>query len=75
MAMLKQQYQKEESLTKDKLSQLSNRELQVFELIKQGKSNKEICADLFIELSTLKSHINRIYKKLEIKNRKEVRNI
>ena len=28
-----------------------------------NKSNKEICNELFIELSTLKTHINKIYKR------------
>ena len=50
---------------------LSIKEQQVYGLIKEGKSNKEICSELFIEQSTLKSHINHIYKKLDIKSRKD----
>lgn len=53
------------------IDQLSNRQKEVFHLIVLGKSNKEICSTLFIEQSTLKSHINQIYKILDIKNRKE----
>lgn len=54
---------------------LTNRQQQVFDLILKNKSNKEISKELFIELSTLKTHINKIYKVLNIKNRKEAKNI
>ena len=47
------------------------RELRILELIVQGKTNKEIATDLFIELSTVKSHINKLYAKLQVKNRRE----
>ena len=57
---------------KNRINQLSIKEKEVFYLIINGKSNKEICATLFIEHSTLKSHINHIYKKLDIKSRKEI---
>jgi len=56
-----------------KIDLLTKRQKQVFELILQNKSNKQISQELFIELSTLKTHINKIYKTLDIKNRKEVR--
>ena len=63
--------QKEEEL-QHRLDQLSFKEKEVLNHILSGKSNKEICATLFIEHSTLKSHINHIYKKLEVKSRKEM---
>ena len=50
---------------------LSRRQLEVFRLIVKGMTNKEICDLLFIEPSTLKSHINQIYKMLNMGNRKE----
>jgi len=56
-----------------KLFELSVRQKEVFELIVKGKSNKEIIAELNIELSTLKTHINQIYKILHIKSRKETK--
>jgi DNA-binding CsgD family transcriptional regulator len=63
--------QKENS--KFQLSELTTRQKEVYELIVSGKSNKEIMANLFIEQSTLKSHINQIYKKLNVKNRRELK--
>lgn len=55
------------------LEKLTPQQKKVYDLIITGKSNKEIMADLYIEQSTLKSHINQIYKKLQIKNRKELK--
>lgn len=50
---------------------LSTREIEVLELINTGLSNKEIADKLFVSLSTVKTHINNIYKILEVKNRRE----
>lgn len=54
--------------------QLTNRQRDIYDLILQGKSNKEIMCTLYIEASTLKTHVNQIYKKLKIKNRRQLRN-
>ncbi len=51
---------------------LSKREIEVIALIKQGKRNKEIAEELFIDLSTVKTHLNKIYRKTGVKNRKEL---
>lgn len=51
---------------------LSRRETEVLELLCQRKTNSQIADELCIELSTLKTHINRIYKKLEVKNRSQL---
>ncbi|NVO19848.1 MAG: helix-turn-helix transcriptional regulator [Bacteroidetes bacterium] len=58
-----------------KLQELSARQKEVFNLIIKSKSNKEIMAELNIELSTLKTHINQIYKILGIKNRREAQRL
>ncbi len=50
---------------------LSQREIEVLGLINSGLSNKEIAEKLFVSLSTVKTHINNIYKILEVKNRRE----
>jgi DNA-binding CsgD family transcriptional regulator len=52
---------------------LTVRQREVYDLIISGKSNKEIMAELFIEQSTLKTHINQIYRKLKIKNRRQLK--
>jgi DNA-binding CsgD family transcriptional regulator len=57
------------------LHDLSIQERKILALIKEGKSNKEISDDLNIGLSTVKSHVNNIYTKLDIKSRKEVLNL
>jgi DNA-binding NarL/FixJ family response regulator len=66
---------KEENGLQLRLKKLSDKEQEIEQLILLGKSNKEICAELFIEQSTLKTHINHIYKKLEIHSRKELKAI
>jgi DNA-binding CsgD family transcriptional regulator len=55
------------------LNGLTERQREVYDLIISGKTNKEIMAELFIEQSTLKSHINQIYGKLSIKSRSELK--
>jgi DNA-binding CsgD family transcriptional regulator len=50
---------------------LSKREIEVLGLINSGLSNKEIAQNLHVSLSTVKTHINNIYKILEVKNRRE----
>ena len=57
----------------NQVEELSARHKQVFDLIVIGKSNKEIMDELCIELSTLKTHINKIYKILEIKSRQQIK--
>ena len=55
------------------LNLLTVKELQIFEEIMAGKSNKEIAATHFVELSTIKTHINNLYGKLGVGSRKELR--
>ena len=51
---------------------LSEREKEVFKLVLIGKKNQEIANELFVDISTVKTHINNIYKKTGVKNRKEL---
>ena len=48
---------------------LSNRELDVLELLAAGHSNQEIADSLFVSLNTVKTHISNIYGKLNVKRR------
>ena len=52
--------------------QLSERESEIFLLILDGKSNKTISQNLYIEEGTVKNHLTNIYKKLKMSNRKEL---
>jgi len=53
--------------------QLTTKELEVLGLIASGKTNKEIAALLYIEMSTVKTHINNIYSKLSVTNRRDAK--
>jgi len=48
---------------------LSDRELEVLHLIAEGLSNREIARKLVITVGTTKTHINNIYRKLEVRSR------
>jgi DNA-binding NarL/FixJ family response regulator len=48
---------------------LSERELDVVRAIARGRTNQEIGAELFISLSTVKSHVSGIQTKLGVRNR------
>ncbi len=50
---------------------LSQRELEVLQLIAQGLSNSEISARLFLALSTVKGHNREIFGKLQVQRRTE----
>ncbi len=50
---------------------LSERELEILQLISQGLSNREICERLFLALSTVKGYNQNLYGKLQVKSRTE----
>jgi DNA-binding CsgD family transcriptional regulator len=57
------------------LKDLSVQERKIYALILEGKSNKEISDILMISLSTVKSHVNNIYSKLDVNSRKDILNL
>jgi LuxR family maltose regulon positive regulatory protein len=50
---------------------LSTREREVYELLAQGRTNREIAKTLFISESTTKVHVRHIYEKLGVHSRAE----
>jgi len=50
------------------LSVLSQRELQVLKLVVEGKTSKEIAADLGVKPSSIYTYRSRIFAKLKIDN-------
>ena len=49
--------------------ELSKRELEILGLLAQGHSNREIAAKLFVSVSTVKTHIQNLFEKLDVKRR------
>ncbi|MFT4802124.1 MAG: DNA-binding CsgD family transcriptional regulator [Flavobacteriaceae bacterium] len=70
-------FRKNKNLKKDSFSKekLTNQEQKTLSLILTDKSNKEIASELFISVSTVKSHINNLYKKLNVTSREEVKSL
>lgn len=62
-------YVREQSIIPLRTDALTERELEVLRLIADGLSNYEIAVRLFLGVSTVKTHINRIFSKLCVKNR------
>jgi len=54
------------------VEQLSDRELEVFQMLGQGKSSREIAQDLSLTIPTIHSFRNRIKEKLQFRNSTEL---
>ncbi|SFI79078.1 LuxR family transcriptional regulator, transcriptional regulator of spore coat protein [Thermoflavimicrobium dichotomicum] len=50
---------------------LTNREREVFELLVQDKTTKEIAKQLFISEKTVRNHISNVIQKLNVKGRSQ----
>lgn len=56
----------------EKLKSLTKREMEVANLVAQGKSNKSICESLYLSEGTVKNYITKIFEKLELSSRTEL---
>lgn len=61
-----------EKLEDDPISRLSNRELEVFQMIGQGMTTKQIAEKLSLSPKTVETHREKIKTKLNLKNGTEV---
>ena len=57
--------------TKQPLFDLTEREMEVLNLVVQGKNNQQIADELVISLATVKAHISSILSKLQVSSRAE----
>lgn len=51
---------------------VSERELDVVERVARGRTNSEIAADLFVSVSTVKTHLESVRAKIGVRNRVEI---
>jgi DNA-binding NarL/FixJ family response regulator len=51
---------------------LTEREMDVVRLVARGRTNQEVAAELFVSLSTVKTHLGSIQAKLGARNRVEI---
>ena len=51
------------------IEQMTEREMEVMNLLAAGKSNQEIADELFITVRTVKKHTSNIYGKLNVASR------
>lgn len=59
----------EENTDEELLSTLTQREEEVLDLLTQGYGYKEVSSKLFISNTTVKTHVNNIFQKLQVKDR------
>jgi len=55
-----------------RLSSLTERELEVALAVGRGLSNAEIAAQLYLSVPTVKAHVSRLFEKLDVTNRVQI---
>jgi DNA-binding CsgD family transcriptional regulator len=75
LVLLYARYKQKKDRTENLKAHLSKQEQVVLDLLLQNKSNKDIAKHLFLSVSTVKSHTNNIYKKLQVQSREEAKSL
>ncbi|MGM5468643.1 helix-turn-helix domain-containing protein [Flavobacteriaceae bacterium LMO-SS05] len=68
-------YQKKKHVKTDLKSALTKQEQNILKLLLEDKSNKDIAEALFVSLSTVKTHVNNVYKKLNVQTRDDAKKL
>ncbi|MFZ4799917.1 MAG: tetratricopeptide repeat protein [Bacteroidia bacterium] len=68
---LEVKYSKDKEKLPETHTNLSNREYEVLLFMAEGLGDKEIADKIFVSVTTVRTHIRRIYDKLLVKNRTE----
>ena len=55
--------------------QLTKQEQNVLDLLLNNNSNKDIAETLFVSVSTVKTHVNNVYKKLKVNSREDLKSL
>ena len=61
-----------ESVARQRLNRLTDREVEVARAIGRGLSNAEIARELYLSVPTVKGHVSRLFEKLETTNRVQI---
>ena len=72
--LISRKKQHSKSISKAK-EQLTKQEENILNLLLDEKSNKDIAEALFVSVSTVKTHVNNIYKKLNVQSREEIKSL
>jgi DNA-binding NarL/FixJ family response regulator len=54
------------------IERFSKKEARIIELVAEGHKNKEIASMLFLSEQTIKSHLGRIFRKMQVTNRSQL---
>jgi DNA-binding NarL/FixJ family response regulator len=68
-------YNQKQSKVEDLKRTLSKQERIVLEHLLNDKTNKDIAEVLYLSVSTVKTHTNNIYKKLNVQSRDDVKSL
>jgi len=67
---------KQKSISKTQAKeQLTSQEQKVLDLLLENHSNKDIANALFVSVSTIKTHVNNLYRKLNVTSREEAKSL